>query len=171
MERSFARLMTLAVLSLCLTSCNPTSLQYKNDHRLSFRAPRSRQLVMAPVHVAWTMKAFEAVGLDGSSDTSRGAYGVFIDRAPLPAGKDLRWIARDDAGCKRDLQCPTARFLADRGVFVTTATSLDLTSLPPASEGVGDEQHYVTVVLLNGKGRRIGESAWYLPFSSKREKT
>jgi hypothetical protein len=36
------------------------------------------------------------------------------------------------------------------------------------ADGVGDEQHYVNIVLLDGTGHRIGESAWYRPFTSKR---
>jgi hypothetical protein len=53
-------------------------------------------------------------------------------------------------------------------VYVTTDLSLTLDQLPSTGEGVGDEQHYVNVVLVDGTGHRIGESAWYLPFQSKR---
>jgi len=86
----------------------------------------------------------------------------------MPVGKNLKWLARDDAGCKRDARCPDAQYLADRGVFVTTDTSVTLQTLPQQTDGVGDEQHYVNVVLLDGTGHRIGESAWYRPFTSKR---
>jgi hypothetical protein len=86
----------------------------------------------------------------------------------MPVGKDLRWLFRKDSGCKHDARCPSLQQLADRGVLVTTETSVKIDVLPQVGQGVGDEQHYVNVILLDGTGHRIGESAWYLPFKSKR---
>lgn len=151
-----------------LSGCQLGQLQFHNDERLSFQAPASRAKVTVPLTVSWSMRDFDARGLDGSHDKGAGAFAVFVDRAPMPVGKDLRWIARDDQGCKRDARCPSAQYLADRGVYVTTGTSITLSSLPAAPDGVGDEQHYVNVVLVDGTGHRIGESAWYRPFQSKR---
>ena len=169
MRRPTALRVTALLLVLTgAAGCQVGQLQFKNDHRLSFQAPRARHRVTVPFTVRWSMKDFEAVGLDGSTDSSRGAFAVFVDRAPMPVGKDLKWLARDDAGCKRDARCPDAQYLADRGVFVTTDTSVTLQTLPQLGAGVGDEQHYVNVVLLDGAGHRIGESAWYRPFTSKR---
>jgi hypothetical protein len=150
------------------TACQVSQLQFRADDRLTFSAPKARALVAAPVTVAWRMSDFTPTGLDGSTDAARGAFAVFVDRAPMPVGKDLRWLARKDAGCARDPRCPDAAYLADRGIFVTTETAVTLETLPSAPQGVGDEQHYVNVVLLDGKGDRIGESAWYRPFKSKR---
>jgi hypothetical protein len=150
-----------------LTACG-TNLQFRADERLSFRAPEDRQRVAVPFTVEWSMRDFKAVGLDGSADTARGVYAVFLDRAPMPAGKDLRWLARGDDACARDPRCPSTRYLADRGVSLTTDTKLVITTLPRADSGVGDEKHHVNVVLLDGKGRRIGESAWYRQFRSNR---
>lgn len=163
-----------AALLLAVTGmagCNASQLQFKNDHRLDFLAPPSRERVTTPLTISWTMKDFEPVGLDGSKEKDRGVFAVFVDKAPMPVGKNLKWLARDDAGCKRDPQCPNAQFLADRNIFVTTETSLTIETLPSQSEGVGDEQHFVNVVLLDGTGHRIGESAWYRPFTSKRRST
>jgi hypothetical protein len=154
-----------------LTGCNASQLQFKNDDRLTFESPKSRKLVTVPFTVSWSMQGFEATGLDGSKEKTKGIYAVFVDKAPMPVGKDLKWLARDDSGCKRDAQCPNAQFLADRNIFVTTETSVTLQTLPTQSEGVGDEQHFVNVVLLDGTGHRIGESAWYRPFTSKRRST
>ena len=145
-----------------------SNLQFKNDDRLSFESPKARHRVTAPVTVSWSMKDFTATGLNGSTDKSEGVYAVFVDRAPMPAGKDLRWLFRSDSGCKHDAHCPTQQQLTDRGVFVTTETSVTIDVLPQVGQGKGDEQHYVNVVLLDGTGHRVGESAWYLPFTSKR---
>jgi hypothetical protein len=161
-------------LALCLAAsfvtagCQVSDLQFRNDDRLSFSAPGSRAVVSAPLTVTWDMDDFDASGLDGSTDKGSGAFAVFVDRAPMPVGKDLKWLAREDSGCKRDPRCPDAQYLADRGIYVTTETSVTLDVLPAAGEGVGDEQHYVNVVLVDGTGHRIGESAWYRPFQTKR---
>ena len=45
---------------------------------------------------------------------------------------------------------------------------MTLDVLPQVGDGVGDEQHWVNIVLLDGTGHRLKESAWYLPFRSKR---
>lgn len=153
---------------VALGGCQVDRLQFRNDHRLSFDSPEERGRVTTPVTVSWSMSGFEAVGLDGSREDGRGAFAVFVDRAPMPVGKNLRWLAKGDAGCARDPRCPDEEYLKDRGVRVTSATSVTLDVLPRVGAGVGDEQHYVNVVLLDGTGRRIGESAWYRPFTSER---
>jgi hypothetical protein len=165
--RSTALLLVLAGSS----GCQVNQLQFRNDHRLTFQAPEARHRVTAPLTIQWSMKDFDLVGLDGSRESDKGVFAVFVDRAPMPVGKNLKWLARNDAGCKRDARCPDAEFIANSGVFVTTDTSLTLDTLPQVGDGVGDEQHYVNVVLLDGTGHRIGESAWYLPFKSKRRST
>jgi hypothetical protein len=154
--------------STALAGCQVDRLQFRNDHRLSFTAPQARSRVVAPVTVSWTMRDFTATGLDDGRDARSGVFAVFVDQAPMPVGKDLHWLVRSDRSCVRDPRCPTAKALADRGVFLTTGTTVSVDILPRVADGVGDEQHYVNVVLLDGSGQRIGESAWYLPFRSKR---
>jgi hypothetical protein len=158
----------LALTFLLCAGCQPGRLQFGNDHRLSFIAPRKRQRVAPPFTIRWTIKGFDAAGLDGSADNGHGVFAAFIDRAPMPVGESLKWFARSDKTCAHDPRCPDPQYLADHGVHVTTATSLRIDVLPRVGDGVGDEQHYVNVVLLDGTGRRIGESAWYRAFSSKR---
>lgn len=162
------RAAAVVLCALASAACDPGELQFRNDHRLGFEAPGARELVQVPVTVRWSMEDFEAVGLDGSNENDRGAFVVFVDRAPMPVGKDLAWLARDDDGCRRDPRCPDERYLVERGVHVTTRTSLTLAVLPRVSDGAGDEHHYVNIVLVDGTGRRIGESAWYRPFRTPR---
>jgi hypothetical protein len=169
-RHSAAALLGLASL-VATTGCQVSNLQFRNDNRLHFSAPKARSLVSAPLTVSWQMQGFTPSGLDGSKEATKGAFAVFVDKAPMPVGKDLRWLARKDPGCKRDARCPDATYLADRGIFVTTDSSLTLAVLPAVPDGVGDEQHYVNVVLLDGTGHRIGESAWYQPFTSKRRQS
>lgn len=158
----------LVALTLLASGCQLSQMQFVADQRLAFEQPKARTRVTLPVTVRWSMKDFTASGLDGRSDDTAGIYAVFVDRAPMPAGKDLRWVVRDDRGCARDPRCPNAKYLADNGIFLTKDPSITLSFLPTAPDGVGDEQHFVNVVLLNGAGKRIGESAWYLPFTTER---
>lgn len=157
-----------AVLCMIALSGCAEGLQFRNDHRLEFLSPEARDRVTAPLTVSWTMDDFTPSGLDGSREDDRGAFAVFVDQAPMPVGKDLRWLFRSDSSCKRDARCPSEQQLRDRGVLVTTETSVKIDVLPRVGAGTGDEQHYVNVVLLDGTGHRIGESGWYLPFTSKR---
>lgn len=169
MRRTPALRAAALVLAVASTAgCQVGQLQFKNDHRLSFQEPGNRQRVEAPVTVRWQMKDFAITGLDGSTQEGSGVFAVFLDRAPMPVRKDLGWLAKNDKGCLRDPRCPDEQYLADRGVFITTDPTVTIDVLPRAGDGVGDEQHYVNVVLLDGTGHRIGESAWYRPFTSKR---
>lgn len=165
--RSTQAVAALAAL-VALSGCGAGQLQFHNDNRLSFVTPKDDAKVTAPVTISWTMKGFEATGLDGSTSKSSGTFAVFVDRAPLPVGKDLRWLARNDSGCKRDPRCPDAEYLSSRGVFLTTDRTLTIDVLPRVGDGKGKEKHYVNVVLLDGTGHRIGESAWYRSFTSDR---
>jgi hypothetical protein len=163
-----SRVLALVLGALLMAGCDFSQLQFVVDDRLSFQGPPARERVSLPTTIRWSMRDFTATGLDGSRSKDKGVFAVFVDAAPMPVGKDLRWLARDDSSCQKDPRCPSRAYLADEGVFLTTKPELTLTALPKAPDGVGDEQHYVNVVLLDGTGHRIGESAWYLPFTSKR---
>jgi hypothetical protein len=154
---------------LLLTGCAPAGLQFRNDHRLSFQQPKSREVVDRPVTLRWSMRDFDPVGLDGSRDPRKGVFAVFVDRAPMPVGKDLRWLFRKDVGCVQDPACPSPDYLADRDVYLTTAASVVLAELRETYAIKGKEEHTATVVLLDGSGRRRVESAWYRPFRTLAE--
>jgi hypothetical protein len=158
----------LAAATLALTGCNLSGLQFHDDQRLHFDQPKARALVTTPVTVSWSMKGFTATGLDGKKATGQGAFVLFLDQAPMKVGKDLKSIASSDASCLRDPRCPDASYLAQRGVYVTSDPSVTLTTITAQSDGVGNEQHFVNVIIVDGAGRRMTESAWYLPFQTKR---
>lgn len=168
MRRRVTALLLCALGASSVTACDISRLQFKNDHRLTFEAPKSRAKVVTPFTIRWSMKDFDPSGLDGSTSKDHGVFAVFVDRAPMPVGKDIKWIGHSDTSCKRDPRCPDAEYLASKGVYITQESSLSIDNLPPASDGVGDEKHYVNVVLLDGTGHRIGETGWYREFKSKR---
>lgn len=167
-RRRATALLLCALSATSLTACDISRLQFKNDHRLTFEAPKARSKVTTPFTISWTMKDFAATGLDGSTGKDHGVFAVFVDRAPMPVGKDLTWIGHKDTSCKRDPRCPDAEYLAAKGIYITQATSITIETLPPVPDGVGDERHYVNVVLLDGTGHRIGETGWYREFKTKR---
>lgn len=167
-RRIGARVALTLLVVAGLSGCQLDRLQFRNDDRLTFETPKARHRVTVPLTVAWRMRDFTPTGLDGRGERGRGVFAVFVDKAPMPVGEDLKWLFRDDPSCRTDRRCPSTEQLAARGVYVTTRSSLTLDVLPQASDGVGDEQHYVNVVLLDGAGRRLGESAWYLPFRTRR---
>jgi len=170
-QRATALLQSVLVCALAgssLSACDVGRLQFKNDHRLTFSTPASRAKVTVPLTISWSMKGFTPTGLDGSATDSNGVYAVFVDRAPMPVGKDIKWIGHSDTSCTRDPRCPDIPYLAAKGVYITQEPSVTIDTLPLSTSGRGDEEHFVNVVLLNGKGQRIGETGWYREFKSMR---
>ncbi len=136
------RVLCLIACVLVVAGCQIDELQFKNDRRLSFTTPEARSKVDLPVTISWTMQDFEATGLDGSQHEDEGVFAVFVDQAPMPVGKDLKWLARHDPACERKPDCPDAEYLAERSIYVTTDPTVTLDHLPTAERGRGDEQHY-----------------------------
>jgi hypothetical protein len=152
-----------AALSL-LSACVPEGLAFVKDDRLEITSPASRADVKPPVTISWKVRDFEVTGETGSGDDGAGYFAVFVDKAPVPPGRSLAWLARDDTHCLATRGCPNETYLADRGVYSTSETTLTLKRLPDLNAYQGHENHEVTVVLLDGTGHRIGESAWYVNF-------
>lgn len=160
----------LALSVVLLTAgCGIAAMQFANDHRITITEPKMRSTVKTPLTIRWRYSDFELVGADGSSDPGKGYFGVFVDRAPVPAGKTFAYIARKDKSCRPQSGCPDAAYLADARVYATDDPEITLQTLP-FQPGVRDglEYHTVTVVLMDGSGRRIGESAWYVDVRFRR---
>src|SRR5439155_273664 len=93
----------------------------------------------------------------------------------VPAGRRRRggWLtgfARNDAECEKKAGCPDSPYLAARDIFTATDTRfvVDQLARPPSSVH-RKETHEVTVVLLDGNGRRVGETAFAVEFQVVRE--
>ncbi|HEX4654895.1 MAG TPA: hypothetical protein VH274_04055 [Mycobacteriales bacterium] len=155
----------LAVLPL--TGCGLTHLQdlnFRVDNRLHFLSPQDRSTVARKFTVSWTMRDF-TIAAPGSAPATRdaGYFAVFVDKTPVKPGQTMKSLVSNDAACKLDPKCPDRARLADLGVFTTTNTSFRVTQVANVT---GDKEklqhHYVTVVLMDTSGHRIGESAWEL---------
>lgn len=163
----FARAASL-VMCAVLSSCALEGLAFEQDRRIEFTEPEYRQKVTLPFTIEWSIDDFELTGPIGGSSKDAGYIEVLFDKDPQPAGEGVEYFARDDVSCRTSDGCPDARYLAQRGIFTTTETFFTLRALPPAP-GVDLERgepdiHTVILVLLDGAGRRIGESSWSQTF-------
>jgi len=167
-RRRRARCALLLVAVLLASGCALQQLQFRIDHRVHIDSPRDRSRVNVPLKVSWSYRDFTVTGPDGGHDPHSGYFGVFVDQAPIPVGKNLRWVAHGDRSCLPSQGCPNAQYLANRYVYTTTQPSLVLSQLPQLLAQQGIEHHEITVVLLDGSGDRLLESAWFVDFTYRR---
>jgi hypothetical protein len=146
------RRLAVALLVTVLPACGVSGLSFVQDDRLSITAPKDRAEVELPVTVRWEVEDFE------------GTFAVFVDRAPVPGGQTLEWLARDDEICETTPGCPDEQWFADRHVFHTAETEITLERLPDLDRTEQREMHEITVVLIDERGRRVGESAFGVQF-------
>jgi hypothetical protein len=137
----------LLVLGLvALAGCRNHDLAFRDDG-LRIVRPGDRQRVTLPVTLAWKGSA--------------SLYAVFVDRSPMPAGKDLEWLARGDDVCRRSPTCPDRAWFNAHGVFISETESVTIPAISSSSgrRARSDGGHrFVVVPLVNG-GRRNTESA------------
>ena len=157
-------------LALLVSSC-AQGLAFVQDDRLRITSPDAQQKVTLPVTVRWAIDDFEITGPTGNARKEAGYFGIFVDTSPVPPGQPLSWVARDDRRCKARPGCPDATYLADHRVYSTDDTTFTFAQLPDLDTYGGHETHEVTIILLDGAGRRIGESAWYRAFRFDRKKS
>lgn len=167
-----ATALVLAGLCTVLSGCVPDGLAFRTDTRLTIIEPEDRETVSLPVTIDWDIRDFDIVepGADVEGEPGdEGYFAVFVDTTPMPPGKPLRWIARDDTSCREDDGCPDEEYLAGRGIYTTTETELTLEQLPRTGDDDRRERHRATIVLLDATGTRIGESAFEVAFDIDRE--
>lgn len=163
---------TAACLVLLTGGCRFTNVSLREDKRVEIVTPENRATVDLPFDVRWTTKDFRITGPTGSDARDAGYFAVLLDRTPMPPGESLTYFARDDETC-RPPRCPDLRYLADRNVHVTQATSFRVNALAddrPVDRPSADDDHEITIILLNGKGERIGESAYRVTVIVDRER-
>jgi hypothetical protein len=150
---------TAVLVAATLSGCGVRNLDFVQDDRVSITAPKDRATVRLPITLRWDVQDFD------------GTYAVFVDRAPVPPGQDLRWLGRDDELCSSTPGCPNEAWLRDRDVYPTEATTLTLDEVPePVDDRNRREFHEATVVLLDRSGRRVGESAFTVEFQVERDR-
>jgi len=161
------------MLAILATGCSTSGLQFREDDRVRINAPSYREKVELPLTIEWEVHGFEVSGPTGQPRDDAGYFAVLFDAEPPPPGESLAYFARDDTSCRPEAGCPDEDYLAARGVYITTQTEFHVERLAPTpginvSRGEPD-RHDVTIILLDGQGRRIGESVWTQPFEVVRE--
>ena len=154
-----------------LSSCGYSGLNFRQDERLEFTTPEDRAEVRLPVTVSWEVSDFEVTGPDGSRRDDAGYFGVYVDRAPQPPSRTQAWLMREDSRCKQTPGCPDKAYLEQAHIYTTQDLSFAIDRLPqPSSDAPRRREfHEVTIVLLNGRGERIGESAFIRQFEVDRD--
>lgn len=151
-----------------LPGCAVNGLAFQQDQRLHFEAPSYRQKVHLPFTIRWSMDDFRVTGPSSERGTDAGYFEVLFDVGPQPPDTGLDYFARDDKSCESRAGCPDRHYLAQQGVYTTTNDYFTVRHLAPAPGvdiGRGrPDIHDVTIVLLDGAGKRIGESAWSTSF-------
>lgn len=160
------RLAVVVALTALVGGCRFDGVAFVQDRRVDIVSPTRHERVSEPVTVRWEVEDFTVTGPDGSRSNDAGYFAVLVDRAPQPPGEPLTWFARGDDDCKALPSCPDEQWFTQRGVHTTTETALTLPPLPPPPVSQRDKKefHDVTIVLLDGHGRRIGESAFTVTF-------
>jgi hypothetical protein len=173
--RAATRATAALALAGALSGCVAQGLAFRIDDRLTFTSPEDRSTVTLPVVVDWDIRDFRIAAPGSPPRADAGYFAVFVDRAPMPPGEHLRWIFRNDEDCRSIDGCPDEEYLRSNAIYTTTDTRIVLEQIPrPPSRDDEDEdeepeRHSVTVVLLDGSGKRIGESAFQVEFDLERE--
>lgn len=156
------RSLTLRALALLLLSgCAAQGLAFKQDTRVEVVAPADRSAVSVPFDVRWTVRDFD-------TRPGQGSFGVLVDRAPPEPGRTLESLVEKEVGCRREDGCPDAPYLADRSIYRTTETFHRVERLRDVGVEGRRERHEVTIVLLDGAGRRTSEAAFSVEFEVTR---
>lgn len=166
-DRSVKNLAAALLLVSVLPACAVQGLAFKEDDRVTITAPPDRALLRPPITVSWRVRDFEVTGPTAQARPDAGYFGIFVDRPPPPAGREPEWLFRDDGSCRPADGCPDPKYLAERDVYTTTETHLvveNLRRIDPSSKRRRRVLHEITIVLLDGHGRRIGESAYAAEF-------
>lgn len=144
------RLPCLVMVAFVMAGCRLQGLQFREDHGFRVLRPSDRSRTTLPVVVRWTRP----------TDESRlRRFAVFVDRPPPRPGRGLEDLARQAGACIKGRPCPSQAYLHAEQIYVSEGTSVTITVLPRrigAPFGLEDV-HEATVVLLDGRSRRIGE--------------
>jgi hypothetical protein len=153
------RLLTLVAAAgaaaTALTGCGGAQRAFVVDDHVRITAPAPLAVVSTPFTVRWTA---------GRSDDR---YAVFVDRDPMAAGHSLRDLADDQ--CKQVRGCPDESYFANRGVFVTSRSQVEIPLLP-ILKGTGARarhpRHTITVITIDDHGRRSSDGSWQVEVRS-----
>lgn len=152
----------IAVLSMLVTGCRTTGMTFSKSDSLKMLAPSTASRVSLPLTVRWTA---------GAADAPPGSrFAAFLDRGTVSPGEAVTSVLTEECA-KQPKTCNQSQLLAEAGVFLTTTPSLLLRTLPTKlTHGTtGQEIHTLTVVVVDGSGKRRGEEFIRTEFEYERK--
>jgi hypothetical protein len=95
---------------------------------------------------------------------------MFFDRSPMRPNQDLLSLVDQDDPCRQAPVCPDAQWLENHGpIYVTAEPGLQVSTLPNLRPNDrSEDRHLLTLVLLDERGRRVGESTFIREFIIER---
>lgn len=162
-RRASAVAVAIAVASLVSTACSPLQdLRFAQDDRLRIEAPEDLAELHLPVVLRWTMTGFTPRPPGSEPEKDSGYFAVFVDRYPMAPGKSLG-DALPPGACDGSVTCLPPEDLAGLyNIYVTDGSEVTLRSVPSVAGGL--DTHYAVIVLVDGSGRRLGDSFWTVSF-------
>jgi hypothetical protein len=152
---SAAPYLALLVSLVILSGCRTSGLLFFKSSDLRITNPRSSSTVSLPFTISWV----------AHSAKPGDRFAVFLDRGTISPGENLSSLVPDS--CKKVANCSLESYLQQQDVWVTSGSSLILTTLPTKSltgASSGREDHSVTVVVVNRAGVRVGEDFGQVDF-------
>ena len=140
----------LAAMVMLSAGCGGVDRAFRQEGGLRITGPSHGSTVTLPLSVRWA---------DDDAGPAR-RYAVFVDRAPMPPGQDLDWLARDDDACRTSPGCPDEAWLNDHAVYTASGLEAAVRAVPSSVLGDrtrSDDGHRVVVVPLDREGRRTSE--------------
>lgn len=153
-----------------LSACSTKGYAFRVDESIDMTAPKARSTVNLPVTITWVDEKPPANLKADIKDPTAEYYGVFLDRAPLGPGKDLRSVVPKNDSCRLTPNCPDITYLRERKIFLTATPKLTLEileDLRASKRATSKDPHEVTVVRMRGD-RRVGEAAFRVNFFVRR---
>lgn len=160
------RLAVVFTVMALAAACNTSNYAFKVDKSIDILSPKPRTDVALPVTIAWKDADPPANPRVDVTDPKAEYYAVFVDDAPIKAGKPLSDLLDEDVDCELADGCPTPEQLADEGVYLTAKPSVSLefvADLRTTSRGNTKDVHDVTIVRMRGD-ERVGEAAFRQTF-------
>lgn len=159
-SRLVARFTTAVVLASAFVAggCS-TAGGFSADQGIRVVSPRELQTVSVPIHVHWEARR---------RPDNFARFALLVDRDPMPPGKSLRSLM--DSACKTRPGCPDNTYLAQRWIYLTSATDLSLEALPILGGVAGHAPlptHNITIVMVDRRGVRINGSAGFVEFRGR----
>jgi hypothetical protein len=126
--------------------------QFEKTNAIEITSPSELRRVDVPFSLRWT----------DDRASSAGGYAVFVDSPPIAPGKRLDSLAADDDLCETTPGCPDKVWYQTRYVYPTNRRQAKIPAMPFVSRQTSEardakDTYRVTVVRLDGEGRRLGE--------------